>query len=314
MVLHSLKPVQIDELGTFMYYENISKCKTPDYMSILYGEYLDEGRSNYSELHGKVKLRYELFDNNLQTLEIIDEDVYTLDEETALKHCYTVPTVSLKELKKRIVQSQIPFYQTRCAYCGIGTIDGYDHYLPKRKYPEFSVHPLNLVPCCSKCNEKKSTSFLDEDNNRIIFNPYVDVENNQVLKVNILPWVGIEQVKLRIEITDNQYRAHIKKLGIIEKYNIEVSNVFTTIVKNLIDNFMVNKDNISSIVECNQKVMNLLERGKNRELRERGINSVDYLVYDAFCDSEYTNIKVLILRLGNQEEKDSLVDFIIRIG
>jgi 5-methylcytosine-specific restriction endonuclease McrA len=45
----------------------------------------------------------------------------------------------------------------RCPFCGLGHASTLDHYLPKTKYPQLSVLPLNLVPCCKDCNTGKST-------------------------------------------------------------------------------------------------------------------------------------------------------------
>ncbi len=44
----------------------------------------------------------------------------------------------------------------KCPYCGgIGHTSTLDHYLPKANYPQFSVLPINLLPCCKDCNTGK---------------------------------------------------------------------------------------------------------------------------------------------------------------
>lgn len=43
----------------------------------------------------------------------------------------------------------------RCPYCGLGRATTLDHYLPKSRYPQFSVTPDNLVPACKDCQGKK---------------------------------------------------------------------------------------------------------------------------------------------------------------
>lgn len=44
----------------------------------------------------------------------------------------------------------------RCPICGSSAgITELDHYLPKSKYPTLCVHPNNLIPICSACNDKK---------------------------------------------------------------------------------------------------------------------------------------------------------------
>ena len=43
----------------------------------------------------------------------------------------------------------------RCPYCALGHSSTLDHYLPKSRYPDFSVTPCNLVPACRDCQSKK---------------------------------------------------------------------------------------------------------------------------------------------------------------
>lgn len=47
----------------------------------------------------------------------------------------------------------------RCPYCGVEAASTLDHYLPKSLYPTTVVAPVNLLPCCMRCNHLK----LDDD-------------------------------------------------------------------------------------------------------------------------------------------------------
>lgn len=51
---------------------------------------------------------------------------------------------------------------SRCPYCGHRRVRQLDHFLPKSKYPAFSVTPLNLVPSCSDCNKDKLAGDADQ--------------------------------------------------------------------------------------------------------------------------------------------------------
>ncbi|TGN39799.1 HNH endonuclease [Marinobacter confluentis] len=46
----------------------------------------------------------------------------------------------------------------RCPFCGHGHVATLDHYLPKSKFPQYCVAPVNLVPSCRDCNSGKSTA------------------------------------------------------------------------------------------------------------------------------------------------------------
>lgn len=63
-----------------------------------------------------------------------------------------------------------------CPYCaGIGSSRTLDHYLPKSKFPAFSVHPLNLVPACRDCNTDAGAGFPMLPNEQLI-HPYLDLD------------------------------------------------------------------------------------------------------------------------------------------
>ena len=60
-----------------------------------------------------------------------------------------------------------------CPACGFGNVYTLDHYLPKTKYPQFSVFPANLVPCCRDCNIIKGTWQSRKQGEQVI-HPYFD--------------------------------------------------------------------------------------------------------------------------------------------
>lgn len=67
---------------------------------------------------------------------------------------------------------------SRCPYCGHRRVRQLDHFLPKSKYPAFSVTPLNLVPSCSDCNKDKlagDASRLED----LPLHPYFDAIDHQ---------------------------------------------------------------------------------------------------------------------------------------
>lgn len=53
-------------------------------------------------------------------------------------------------------------YEGMCPMCGEGQVSTLDHYLPKEKFPEFSILASNLIPACSDCNHNK-LSFLGSE-------------------------------------------------------------------------------------------------------------------------------------------------------
>lgn len=75
----------------------------------------------------------------------------------------------------------------KCPYCGgIGDVDPLDHYMPKARYPQYSVVPSNLVPSCDRCNKLSGSSVVEEYRS-LTLNPYFDHE-----KFFIESWVSVE--------------------------------------------------------------------------------------------------------------------------
>jgi hypothetical protein len=95
-----------------------------------------------------------------------------------LVHCYNNRTAPLDRLKADIDRHHArvcPAAAAVCQYCGLSSgPDGFDHYLPKSKFPEFSTLAINLIPCCGECNRRKDEHWLDEDGMRQIVNFYYD--------------------------------------------------------------------------------------------------------------------------------------------
>ncbi|GLR82263.1 hypothetical protein HUE56_26740 (plasmid) [Azospirillum oryzae] len=60
-----------------------------------------------------------------------------------------------------------------CPLCSIGAVAHLDHHLPKRKYPDLSVLPINLVPSCHFCNDTKKARFPKKVSEQT-FHPYYD--------------------------------------------------------------------------------------------------------------------------------------------
>lgn len=78
-----------------------------------------------------------------------------------------------------------------------------DHFLPKAKYPYFSMSIYNLVPSCSVCNSrlKGQTSFEYTKH----LNPYENLEINNLLTFgyspdNYLECIGLDDSKLSVKL------------------------------------------------------------------------------------------------------------------
>ncbi len=69
------------------------------------------------------------------------------------------------------IRSSAP--HNKCPLCGIGTVAHCDHHLPQSKYPDLALLPLNLVPACHYCNDKKKARYPASAGQQT-FHPYYD--------------------------------------------------------------------------------------------------------------------------------------------
>lgn len=61
-----------------------------------------------------------------------------------------------------------------CPYCGgIGMIGALDHFLPKSRFPAYTVLPLNMIPACTDCNSRMGSNFPTIQNLQPM-HPYLD--------------------------------------------------------------------------------------------------------------------------------------------
>lgn len=91
-----------------------------------------------------------------------------------LKNLYTSGVVGGIQEARDIYDELIVSADGKCPYCGgIGHVGTLDHYLPKSRYPAYSVLPINLIPCCEKCNKLSGSPVFSTADHQTI-NPYFD--------------------------------------------------------------------------------------------------------------------------------------------
>lgn len=128
--------------------------------------------------------------------------------------------------KGRIYYDQIKSSYFKCSVCNHQIPSTLDHFLPKSKYPLFSVNPINLVPCCNDCNNAKST-FSASNYTEQLIHPYFDkdiffqvkwlrakvLENNPIgIVFEVIPeeeWTEDINLLRRIQTHFNKYKLNL---------------------------------------------------------------------------------------------------------
>lgn len=97
-----------------------------------------------------------------------------------LVELYDTGMVGSKGAARKIYDQIKLLARDECPYCGgcgefveeegIGTLD---HFLPKARFPAFSILPANLVPACAVCNMGMGSSFPTDPNLQPL-HPYFD--------------------------------------------------------------------------------------------------------------------------------------------
>ncbi|WP_444918754.1 HNH endonuclease [Microbulbifer sp. JMSA003] len=120
----------------------------------------------------------------------------------------------------------------RCPFCGTGYASTLDHYLPKTKYPQLSVVPINLVPSCKDCNTGKSSSISSTAGQQNL-HPYYDHQyfiDEQWLYAEVLYTkpATIRFYVLAPNHWDNtskmRVQSHFEDFKLAARYSIEASN------------------------------------------------------------------------------------------
>lgn len=120
----------------------------------------------------------------------------------------------------------------RCPFCGIGHASTLDHYLPKTKFPQLSVVPLNLVPSCKDCNTGKSTAIATAAAEQCL-HPYFDHENyinEQWLYAEVICTMPAT-IRFFVQapahwdnISSKRVQFHFRDFNLGSRYSVEASN------------------------------------------------------------------------------------------
>ncbi len=75
-----------------------------------------------------------------------------------------------------------------CPSCGEpGRPRTLDHYLPKDKFPEFSINLLNLTPMCDWCQGEKLAEYITSDGRKRYIHPYFDDIDRPLFNIIFTP-------------------------------------------------------------------------------------------------------------------------------
>lgn len=120
---------------------------------------------------------------------------------------------------------------SKCPFCGIGRVTTLDHYLPKTKFPTFSVLPYNLIPCCKDCNTGKLADYATTKNTQSLHPYYDNFLMNQWLFARVLQSLPVsieffvDPPLIWSQIDKDRVKSHFDNYDLATRFSVEASNV-----------------------------------------------------------------------------------------
>lgn len=233
--------------------------------------------------------RYSIYENLKSQLENITEsDITETEDKDALQSCYTRNSKGYLEgeVVVRIIQSLSIQHRNNCPYCGLDKPRTIDHYLPKSAFPEFSVFPPNLIPCCSHCNQKKSSTWLKEGKRQYINLYFDNIPEDIRFLYTILEYENdalVPTISFNIEnkfdIDDDLFeliRGHYINLNLLEEFSESVEDKLSVIFDEIVQN-------PETSIEEHKRTLN---RKYRTSVRKYGLNHWETSFLEAVISSE----------------------------
>lgn len=168
-----------------------------------------------------------------------------------------------KKMRSRFIYDEImASANEECPYCGgIGVPKQLDHYLPKSKYPQFSILTSNLVPSCMDCNMGEKGVGLASIYEEQVIHPYHDFNHffnekwiDAVFNLDVNE--NLERVSYFVSPPQDwqekdKKRAfhHFQEFGLAKRYSLQVGSEYVTLIKSIKDlQTIINNEQIISMV------------------------------------------------------------------
>ncbi len=173
--------------------------------------------------HGKYKDPFVL--TNVYKSELVKLYDYYMVKKPSARKIYDEIKISAKD---------------KCPYCGgIGRPETVDHYLPKSKFPQFSVLPINLLPCCRDCNSGSKKAAVATTKNTQSIHPYMDAAHffdQQWIKARVIQGTPcslqyfVDPPVHWDQIDKDRVGQHFEDFELARRYRLQASEELTTVI------------------------------------------------------------------------------------
>lgn len=131
----------------------------------------------YTAIQGKLKYLHDDYDDKFQhdNLQNVSKSGLSAGELSRYGKLYKADCDAIQKLKFQVLKNEMGIYDNICPICGIGPANTIDHFVPEGDYPEYCIHPRNLIPLCNDCNGPKRSLLKTDTNERALWNNYLDI-------------------------------------------------------------------------------------------------------------------------------------------
>lgn len=246
-----------------------------------------------SRVHAKddeIEARFDEYDHAFETdtLESIDEDPVMQRMRTDLQSLYNFKSKPFQALHELLIKPDGVLDDT-CPNCDKDSVESFDHLLPQTKFPEFSDHPLNLMPCCSECNERKSSNWI-ENGKRKYLNLYIDeLPDVQYLFCDVR--VSGDSIECDFSLSNlngidadlfRKIRNHFDALDLCRRYKNRSNQLVTELSSHV---HLCKSFTLGDINEKEYVRHILLDEIANRKQQD-GCNDWRTLIFEACCNTD----------------------------
>lgn len=209
-------------------------------------------------LENVIKEQFVSHDTHFQRdgLASLSSKTLTDEQKNDLRSLYDYGTKPFQQLNDLLTTGDNGTRQPVCPFCTINNVNTLDHLIPRSEFSEFSDHPINLMPCCSDCNGRKSSNWWN-GNVRKYLNLYIDQ----------LPSIQYLFVQLSIENGTIKVMFYIENRGNIEGILFQkIENHYRDL--DLCKRFVLNSDNCISELK---NIFNPIRRFLSKEQLKQSI-------------------------------------------
>lgn len=217
----------------------------------------------------------------------------SLEKADALK-LYNYNSKPFTHLKNLIISRPNNYEINTCQYCTINSINTLDHIMPKDDYPEFAVHPKNLIPACSQCNSYKTNKWLNGGIFEFL-NPYFHyLPLQQFLFANINYTNNTFEVSFYLSNPNNTIDAalfsiiqnHYRNLHLLERFKSKANEIISEFENTIIGN--LTRLNLFDALHCARTTVQL-------EQARLGFNHFEAIIKLELCNGvafqQYCKVK-----------------------